>query len=112
EEASGTQLPSRLALGFGTAPRLVSRYVDVAANAGLVVRRDGEVLPSGGAELIATPIEGIVFAARVGARRPELQAQRPFTTGAGFTFDRLTIDYAWDDMRGSGGAHRISLRVR
>ena len=48
---------------------------------------------SGGAELGYSWLDGYSVALRAGARRP-LPARQPFTAGAGFTMDRLSIDYA------------------
>lgn len=109
---SRAQLPMRVSLGVAGGGYAIGKYADAGASASVAVRRDGRVFPSGGSEFVFTPIEGISLATRVGARTPELRAQRPFTIGSGFTVDRLTIDYAWEDMRGKGGAHRVTLRLR
>lgn len=105
------QLPARLSLGaaggFGN-----FRWFDVAAAANLAVRRDGRVLPAAGGELSYVPIEGVAFVVRGGVRAPELRAQRPLTSGAGVSFDRVSLDYGWEDMRGKGGAHHLTLRLR
>lgn len=104
-------LPTRATLGFGGAGLPVGP-LDLAASAAVSVRRGGRVSPAGGVELGYMPIEGIVFAGRVGARLPEKNAQSPMTFGATFTFDRLSIDYAFEPYQGKGDGHRIGIRVR
>ena len=106
------QLPMGISLGVSGGGYAIGKYVDVGASTSVAVRRDGRIVPSGGAEFVLTPIEGITLAARAGARTPELLAQRPITLGSGFAVDRLTIDYAGEDMQGKGGAHRVTLSLR
>ena len=67
--------------------------LDLAASAAVSVRRGGRVSPAGGVELGYMPIDGVIFAGRVGARLPEKNAEAPITLGAIFTFDRVSIDY-------------------
>ena len=111
-DATGRALPARLALGVAGAGHELTKWLDVGASANVALRRDGRVLPAAGGELSYVPYEGITFALRAGGRVPELRAQRPATAGVGLTFDRLTLDYGWEDMRGKGGAHRVSVRLR
>lgn len=104
-------LPSRLS--FGAAGRYGNfTWVDIAAAANVAVRRDGRVVPSAGGELSYVPIDGVALIVRGGVRAPELHAQRPLTSGLGLSFDRLSLDYGWEDMRGRGGAHHLTLRLR
>lgn len=104
-------LPTRATLGFGGAGVPVGP-LDLAASAAVSVRRGGRVSPAGGVELGYMPIEGISFAGRVGARLPEKNAESPLTLGAGFTFDRLSIDYGFEPYQGPGGGHRVGVRIR
>lgn len=105
------ELPTRVALG-ATGPLLaIGSYVDLFLTGGIAIQRDGFLSGGGGGELSYVPIEGISLAMRAGARRPELRAQQPLTLGLGAAYDRLAIDYAWEQMDG-GGAHRVSLRLR
>jgi hypothetical protein len=90
----------------------LGRWIDLGMASSLAVREDGELFGSAGGEMTVVPIEGISFSLRAGARRPELRAQRALTGGFGMQVDRLTLDYGWEDMRGKGGAHRITLRMR
>ena len=106
-----TPLPTRLSLGLsrGFFPRL--SWLDVALSGGLALRRDGLLSGALGGEFAWVPIEGIAVALRGGARRPELRAQRPMTTGLGVAIDRFALDYAWEQLR-EGGAHRVGVRIR
>lgn len=105
------ELPTRVALG-ATGPLLaIGSYVDLFLTGGIAIQRDGFLSGGAGGELSYVPIEGISLAMRAGARRPELRAQQPLTLGLGAAYDRLAIDYAWEQMDG-GGAHRVSLRLR
>jgi hypothetical protein len=104
-------LPTRGTLGVSGAGLPVGP-LDLAAGAAVSVRRGGRVSPGGGVELGYMPIDGIIFAGRVGARLPEKDAQSPMTFGASFTFDRLSIDYAFEPYQGKGDGHRVGIRVR
>ena len=105
------QLPTRLAWGWALPSRSVGSYVDVTGTLGSSVRRDGDLFGSAGLEVSFTPIEGVSFAARGGMRRPELTVQDPVTVGAGFSFDRLVLDYAWEQLE-HRAAHRLTVRWR
>ncbi len=111
-DGSGRGLPMRIALGAAGSGYGVGKWFDIGASTNLAVREDGEVFPTAGGELALVPIEGISIALRAGARRPELRAQRALTGGLGVQYDRLSLDYGWEDMRGKGGAHRFTLRIR
>jgi len=66
---------------------------------------------SGGAELGYSWLDGYSVALRAGARST-LPGEAAFTGGAGFTMDRLSIDYAAEALIGSRWGQRIGLRVR
>lgn len=106
------QLPARASLGAAISGYGISKWFDVGASANLAVRRDGRIVPAAGGELTYVPIEGVAIALRGGARAPELDAQRTLTAGLGASFDRLSLDYGWQDMRGGGGAHHLTIRLR
>lgn len=108
---SRAPLPLRAVVGASAGGFALGRWVDAGGTLQLAVDRDGVVAPGGGVEVTAVPIEGISFTARAGARRPSLDAQRPLTGGLGFSYDRLTLDYGWEHLRG-GAAHRLTLRLR
>jgi hypothetical protein len=105
------ELPTRVGLGMTRNPFPLTTWVDVSYSGGVTVRRDGYVSVGAGGELSWVPIEGIAFAFRAGLRRPELRAQEPVTLGLGAAYDRLALDYAWEQIDG-GGAHRLSIRLR
>jgi hypothetical protein len=104
-------LPTQLALGIATAPKGLGKWVDVGGTAEVDVRRDGELFPRGGMEVSYSPIEGVTFTGRAGARRPQLREERPVTAGGGFTVDRFTLDYGWETLR-EGAGHRLTIRLR
>ena len=105
-------LPARVTLS-GATRSVVVGPLDVVATAALAVREDGEVLPAGGLELGYWPLPGRTFFARVGARRADA-ALLPVTLGAGFSGDRIGVDWAFVpyDDGATDGAHRISVRLR
>jgi len=103
-------LPTRATFGYA-AGGIPWGPLDVAASAAVSLRRGGRVSPAGGVELGYTPIEGVVFAGRVGGRLPEKNAESPLTLGATFAFDRLSLDYGFEPYQGRD-AHRIGLRIR
>lgn len=105
-------LPLRVAMAASAGGYPVGKWIDLGAASQLAVREDGELFWSAGGEMTLVPIEGIALALRGGARRPELRAQRALTGGVGLQVDRLAIDYGWEDVRGKGGAHRVTMRVR
>jgi len=104
-------LPTRGTIGAAGAGLPVGP-LDLAASAALSVRRGGRVSPAGGVELGYMPIDGVIFAGRVGARLPEKDAEAPITLGASFTFDRVSLDYGFEPYQGEGSGHRIGIRVR
>ena len=102
-------LPTRATLGYAIAGPVGP--LDAAVSTALSVRRGGRVSPAGGVELGYVPIEGVVFAGRIGGRLPEKDAESPLTLGATFTFDRVSVDYGYEPYQGRD-AHRIGLRIR
>jgi hypothetical protein len=105
------KLPTRGTVGFAGGGLPVGP-LDLAMSAALSVRRGGRVTPAGGVELGYMPIDGVIFAGRVGARLPEKNAESPLTLGATFTFDRLSLDYGFEPYQGKGSGHRVGVRIR
>ena len=107
-------LPRRLVLGATTPRWPIHTWLDLAATAQLAWEREDRLVPAGGMELAYVPLEGFELALRLGARRVEGgdPARRPVTAGLGFRFDRLWLDYAFEDYSGRGGAHRVGLRLQ
>ena len=85
---------------------------DVGGVAAVRLLRDGSVVPAAGLEISYWPISGRTFTGRIGVRRIPTGTGRPVTIGFGFTGDRITIEYAFQDFDGSGAAHRVGLRWR
>jgi hypothetical protein len=114
-------MPLKTTLGVGTQRPLGE--LDVAATAAVSMIRTSFVSPSGGVEVGYSWLDGYSVALRAGARRP-FPGETPFTAGAGFNVDRLSIDYAVEALRSTQFfvssasqvsthvAHRIGLRIR
>jgi hypothetical protein len=107
-------LPRRLVLGAATPRWPIHTWFDLSATAALSWERESRLSPSGGVELTYVPLEGYSVAARVGARRVEggRRSRRPVTLGAGIGFDRFSLDYAYEEYSGTGGAHRFGVRLQ
>lgn len=111
--AARAEMPRRVTLGAAATAPPLGAFVDLTATAAVSVLRDGFVAPAGGVELSVTPLEGWTFAARVGARRVvDHAAEQPVTVGAGFSIDRLSLDYAYEGLSGRGGGHRAGVQIR
>lgn len=84
---------------------------DLLGTAALSWRRGSVFSPAGGIEVGYSWLSGYNIAIRAGGRRP-LPGEKALTGGAGFTMDRLSIDYAVEAFSGSQLGHRIGLRIR
>lgn len=102
-------LPTRATLGI--AHQQQAGIFDLAWTAAVSALRTDFLVPSGGAELNYSWLSGYDITVRGGARRP-LAGEKPITAGAGFTMDRLTIDYAVETLAGNRLGHRFGLRIR
>jgi hypothetical protein len=102
-------LPLRTTLG-GSFSHQLGEF-DLVSTAAVSLLRGNSVNPAAGAELGYSWIDGYSVALRGGVRRP-IPGESPVTAGAGFTADRLSIDYALETLTGGRVAHRIGLRVR
>lgn len=106
----GQELPTRISLGV--ARSMPVGPIDLFATAASAWRADdGFFVPGAGVEVGYSWLEGFSIAGRVGLRRPE-QGEGAFTGGAGFTMDRLSIDYAIESLSGGRVGHRLGLRIR
>lgn len=85
--------------------------LDLAAF-GEVGRRSGFTSAGAGLEAGYSWIEGVSVQVRAGLRRADLSTDRPLTMGAGFSLDRLTVDYALRLYTESRRAHVVTLRWR
>ncbi len=102
-------LPVRTTLGAARGG--IAGPLDYYATAAVSLIRDDFVQPSGGAELSYSWLSGYNVAVRAGARRPAT-GEEWFTAGAGFTMDRLTIEYALETLSNQRVGNRFGLRVR
>ncbi|HSJ14442.1 MAG TPA: hypothetical protein VK939_08500 [Longimicrobiales bacterium] len=84
--------------------------LDVSLAARVTWVRAGDVVPGAGIELGYWPVAGRTFFARGGIARA-LDGEDPFTAGAGFSGDKLSVDYAWAGFE-AGPVHRVSVRWR
>jgi hypothetical protein len=109
EGSMDVQSPLRTTLGVSTG-KSVGEF-DLFGTAAVSMLRTDFVIPSGGLEANYSWLSGYNIALRAGARRPML-GEDAFTAGAGFTMDRLSIDYALETLTDGRVAHRIGLRVR
>jgi hypothetical protein len=108
---SESRLPLRVAgavSGYG----LRLGPLDFGGSVGASIRRDGFVAGGGGVELGYVPLDGYLVVARAGVRRPEARSLNPVTLGATFGMDRFALDYAFEDLRATGGVHHLGIRVR
>ena len=70
-------------------------------------------LARGGVELGYSWLDGYSFAVRAGARTAEgYELTRHFTAGAGIVLDRLSIDYALEELTNSTFGQRLGIRLR
>lgn len=84
---------------------------DLLGTAAVTWRRGSVFSPAGGLEVNYSWLNGYNIAIRAGGRRP-LPGEKAITAGAGFTMDRLSIDYALEAFAGNQLGHRIGLRIR
>ncbi len=87
--------------------------LDVLPAVQLAWERGARFTPAAGVELRYWPVVGRTFYLRGGVRRPDTDAaERAFTLGAGFSGDRITLDYALAPLAGGRATHRIGLGWR
>jgi hypothetical protein len=104
-------LAARIALSAYGLGAPIGSYIDIAMSAGVALVAEGFVSASYGAEATLVPIEGVSFALRQGVRRPENQDQDPWTGGLGASLDRVSVDYAYEQLA-TGFSHRVTIRLR
>ncbi len=66
----------------------------------------------GGVNIGYSWIEGYNVELRAGVRRPETDAAQPFSFGAAFTADRLTVEYGVQLFEGGRSANGVTIRWR
>lgn len=107
------RLPMAVTLGAASRSQVVGP-LDVILAARGTWHRDTTVSIGAGVEVAYWPITGRTFAARAGFSHFDGSTLSPLTLGAGFTGDRLSIDYAYQagDLTSSADVHRLTLRWR
>lgn len=85
---------------------------DMFVTARTTRRRDGQFIPAGGVEISYWPVTGYTFRLRGGLQRVVGDARTPFTFGAAFTGDNITVEYAFQGFDAAGNAHRFGVRWR
>jgi hypothetical protein len=110
-EGEDLALPMTLTLGASTQTRPVGP-LDLSAAAAVSYREDGTFIPHAGIEVAYWPVSGRTFIGRVGIRYIEDSDIRPLTLGAGFTGDRIGVDYGFQGYDGAPGSHRVGVRLR
>jgi hypothetical protein len=104
-------------------PRLVRAGLSVPLHVGplgalvageVVARRDGDVVPRGGAELWWRTANGVTITARAGARGGKgNDVLSRVTYGGGIAAAHVALDYAYQGMAIlGGGAHRVGIRFQ
>jgi len=109
DDGASFPVPKQLLAGWSTTRSAGPLDLGVYTQIGV---RDGWTAPAGGLEVGYSWIEGYNVALRVGARRPETDAQTPFAFGAAFTMDRLTVEYGVQLFDGGRAANGVTVRWR
>jgi hypothetical protein len=106
-------LPDRVTLGAAFSSPMPVGPIDLLAAAAVGRDTRGDFFGGGGAEVSYWPVVGRTFSIRAGARTrgADRHAGR-LTLGAGFTGDRIGIDYAHESYGDRGDVHRVGLRWR
>jgi hypothetical protein len=110
-EAFDAELPWNVTLG-GSTRSLPFGPLDVVAAAAGTWARDEHWEAGGGIEAAYWPVSGRTFIGRVGVRWVEDSEARPLTLGAGFSGDRIVLDYAFQDFDAGKPLHRLTVRWR
>jgi hypothetical protein len=104
--------PLRMTLGAALSQSVPLGPLDLMAAASLSREADGTVVPGAGVEFGYWPIQGRTFFARAGLRNPADDDVAPWTVGAGFNGDRITLDWAFFTFDEAGSTHRLTVRWR
>lgn len=106
-----TRLPRTFTLAAAS-PQTQVGPLDLSLALSISHWEDGTIVPGSGAEISYWPVPGRTFFARIGGRYVEDSDIRPLTFGAGFSADRISIDYAYGDFDGGDPVHRFGIRLR
>lgn len=110
-DALDTELPTEVTLGAATSTRQAGP-LDLMVAASASWHRDETWAAGGGVEVSYWPIQGRTFTGRAGYRWIEDSDMKPLTVGAGFTGDRIAIDWAFEDIEAGDAVHRLTIRFR
>lgn len=112
-------VPRQLSLGLASGGPLGPVDLALALQGGVEHTRRGGTEPRnhplvrGGLEMGYSWLDGYSVAVRAGGRTADTYAlSRHLTFGAGLVLDRVSIDYAAEDLVGTRLAHRVGLRLR
>lgn len=105
------ELPTEIVLGAASGTRPAGP-LDLLLALSASWRRDDTLSAGGGLEVSYWPIQGRTFTGRVGVRWIEDSDMSPLTVGAGFTGDRIALDWAFEDIDGGDALHRFTVRLR
>lgn len=108
-QGATVELPRTATLGVSRGGPLGE--FDLYGTAAVAYTRDKQISPAGGLEVGYSWLNGYNIAVRAGGRRAT-PTERGFTAGAGFTMDRLSIDYALETLPDNRIGHRVGLRIR
>jgi hypothetical protein len=109
--SQGTHLPTRAAVRAATLAYPLGP-LDVGLAAAVEQRLDVfRTTGGGGVEVSWWPIAGRTFTGRIGVRDHE-PGGTPFTFGAGFTGDRIALDWAYRSVGEDAVTHRFGVRYR
>ena len=96
--------------------------LDISLSGRVSAGPDVDTFGAVGADLGYWPFTGLTFAARAGLRFGTMThrlnpidsrvEQGMFTAGGGVTWQRVTLDYAWEPFQNADDSHRIGLRIR
>jgi hypothetical protein len=112
-DSGDARLPTAVTLGAAARSQAIGPLDVILAARGTWLR-DTTASVGAGMEVAYWPITGRTFIARVGFSHIDESVLSPLTLGAGFTGDRLSIDYAYQagDLDSSVDVHRVTLRWR
>jgi hypothetical protein len=106
-------LPDRVTLGASFLRSLPVGPVDLLGTVSTGRDTYGDFFAGGGLEVSWWPVVGRTFSARIGgASTGAGAAASPLTVGAGFTGDRIALDYAFRSYGALGDAHLVGVRWR
>lgn len=108
-DGTGIKAPKQALLGWSMSR--AAGPLDLTVVSQLTLRDDWQA-PAGGLEVGYSWIEGYFVSVRAGVRRPEADTERPFTLGAAFTADRLTVEYGVQFYEGGKASNGVTIRWR